>query len=302
MEGSWSQQIASPDNNYFYNGKELDSDFGLDWYHYGARMYDPQIGRFTGVDPISDEFAWVSTYNYAENEPIANIDLHGLQKISVNDIRNEQGQITSRNATVSVNLKVLNLSSRDNAMVRNALNRAPNRASTYLSTSFKSRVLDSPETGLTSDEVPVNVSFSLSIKEISSLSQVNDSDFLSIIVDGVDSSDESGNTEGWGETPGNVSMIEEDQMKGRSSEVLLHELGHNLGLDHSKDGKGLMGENVNGEYSVDKAVLKGLYQGMPVTGESRQLRHPNTKGRAKDFLKTLGDSYDNKKASKAGFN
>jgi len=38
------------------------------------------LGRFTGVDPIADEFPWVSTYNYAENEPVANIDLHGLQK------------------------------------------------------------------------------------------------------------------------------------------------------------------------------------------------------------------------------
>jgi RHS repeat-associated protein len=66
---------------YLYNGKELDSDFGLNWYHYGARMYDPAVGRFTGVDPISDQFAWVSTYNYAENEPIANIDLWGLQRL-----------------------------------------------------------------------------------------------------------------------------------------------------------------------------------------------------------------------------
>ena len=32
------------------------------------------------VDPISDQFPWVSTFNYAENEPVANIDLHGLQK------------------------------------------------------------------------------------------------------------------------------------------------------------------------------------------------------------------------------
>jgi hypothetical protein len=49
-------------------------------YAYGARYYDPAIGRFTGVDPIADKFPHVSTYNYAENEPIANIDLHGLQK------------------------------------------------------------------------------------------------------------------------------------------------------------------------------------------------------------------------------
>jgi hypothetical protein len=42
---------------------------------------DPTIGRFTGVDPIADKFAFVSGYNYAENSPIGNIDLHGLQAV-----------------------------------------------------------------------------------------------------------------------------------------------------------------------------------------------------------------------------
>lgn len=66
-------------NRYQYNGKELTSDLGLNWYAYGARWYDPAIGRFTGVDPISDQFPNLSTYNYASNDPISNIDLHGLQ-------------------------------------------------------------------------------------------------------------------------------------------------------------------------------------------------------------------------------
>jgi len=74
--------------DYLYNGKELDTDFGLNWYHYGARMYDPAIGRFTGVDPISDKFAHLSTFNYASNNPISNIDLWGLQGVSVVDRRN----------------------------------------------------------------------------------------------------------------------------------------------------------------------------------------------------------------------
>jgi RHS repeat-associated protein len=69
-----------------YNGKELHSDFGLGMYAYGARYFDPSIGRFIGVDPISDEFPFVTTFNYAENEPIANIDLHGLQKFSVKEL------------------------------------------------------------------------------------------------------------------------------------------------------------------------------------------------------------------------
>jgi len=80
MEGDWVNNPVKV-NRYRYNGKELEEDFGLNWYAYGARYYDPAIGRFTGVDPIADQFAWVSEYNYAENEPVANIDLHGLQSV-----------------------------------------------------------------------------------------------------------------------------------------------------------------------------------------------------------------------------
>ncbi|AEE51481.1 RHS repeat protein [Haliscomenobacter hydrossis] len=87
FEGPWLQNDAGVrDNAYMYNSKELHSDFGLGMYAYGARYYDPVIGRFTGVDPIADEFPFVTTFNYAENEPIANIDLHGLQKVGVNSL------------------------------------------------------------------------------------------------------------------------------------------------------------------------------------------------------------------------
>jgi RHS repeat-associated protein len=55
------------------------SKMGVNWYDYGARMYDPVIGRFTGVDPIADDFPHVTPYNYAENKPINGIDLWGLQ-------------------------------------------------------------------------------------------------------------------------------------------------------------------------------------------------------------------------------
>lgn len=43
------------------------------------------------MDPIADKFFWVNTYNYAENEPVANIDLHGLQKVryDINAVNNK---------------------------------------------------------------------------------------------------------------------------------------------------------------------------------------------------------------------
>jgi len=45
------------------------------------------VQRFIGVDPLADKFAWVNPFNYAENEPIANIDLWGLQKTKAPSIK-----------------------------------------------------------------------------------------------------------------------------------------------------------------------------------------------------------------------
>jgi RHS repeat-associated protein len=69
-------------NKYQYNGKELVDDGGLGWHSYGKRYYDAAIGRFPNVDPLIDTFHFVSGYNYAENEPVAHVDLWGLQQVS----------------------------------------------------------------------------------------------------------------------------------------------------------------------------------------------------------------------------
>ena len=49
-------------------------------------MYDAGVGRFTGVDPIGEQFAFVNNYNYAENSPIVNIDMWGLQAYSIHGL------------------------------------------------------------------------------------------------------------------------------------------------------------------------------------------------------------------------
>ncbi len=79
-EGAWRMNdVVAKDSRYLYNNKELSDDFGLNLYAYGARYYDAAIGRFTGVDPIADQFPELSVYNYASNKPVNGIDLHGLQ-------------------------------------------------------------------------------------------------------------------------------------------------------------------------------------------------------------------------------
>jgi RHS repeat-associated protein len=78
LNGPWIDDVAI-DNLYKYNGKELNSDFGLGWYDYGKRWYDPTVSRFWNPDPMIESFAYLTPYNYASLEPIGKIDLYGLQ-------------------------------------------------------------------------------------------------------------------------------------------------------------------------------------------------------------------------------
>jgi RHS repeat-associated protein len=92
---------ASTAANYRYgfNGKEQDPEVkgAGDQYDYGMRMYDPRVGRFLSVDPLTPKYAYYTPYQFAGNTPIWASDLDGLEPKPTNDGTQEgQTETTTR--------------------------------------------------------------------------------------------------------------------------------------------------------------------------------------------------------------
>ncbi|MBK7477949.1 MAG: RHS repeat-associated core domain-containing protein [Haliscomenobacter sp.] len=76
--GSHWMNDAARDNGYKYNSKELNEDWGLGWYDYGARWYMPDLGRWGAVDPLAEDAPDWTPYRYGFNNPISYTDPDGL--------------------------------------------------------------------------------------------------------------------------------------------------------------------------------------------------------------------------------
>lgn len=86
-------------NRFKFGGKELNStEFfdgaGLEIYDFHARNYDPQIGRFHSIDPLTTQFYSWNPYTYSYNNPVRFGDPTGMAATDWVGKKNGDGSTT----------------------------------------------------------------------------------------------------------------------------------------------------------------------------------------------------------------
>jgi RHS repeat-associated protein len=93
------ERAGNPDHKFQYNGKERQTELGLNWMDYGARMYDAQIGRFHVKDRYAEKYMDFTPYQYGGNNPVLMIDINGDSLWINTGFRNllyENGRLTTK--------------------------------------------------------------------------------------------------------------------------------------------------------------------------------------------------------------
>ena len=98
--GTLEKQKSQNDDNKLFTGKERDFETGLDYF--GARYYDPFIGRWISRDPLTGKLSKpisLNRYQYVFNNPMTFIDPDGMkpdiaQRILVKTITKKSAEDT----------------------------------------------------------------------------------------------------------------------------------------------------------------------------------------------------------------
>ena len=97
-----SYNAGTPNDLNKFTGVERDTEGNINLDAFGRRLYDPEIGRFYGVDRFHFKYPSINPFQYAANNPIFFIDVNGdiinvktLQNVDAAKSTNTTGQIVN---------------------------------------------------------------------------------------------------------------------------------------------------------------------------------------------------------------
>ena len=238
MKAISSSAPLSKPNNFKYNGKEEQTEFGFGWYDYGARMYDPTIGRWNGIDPLAEKYAGVSPYAYAANNPILFVDYDG-RDFGVH-IDHDNGKITIK-ATYYVTKGD-----------KKAKKSAEKAVAAFNKLKGYKYVVGKKRKGTLKE---YDISFDLDVVEVDNAFNQANADKSEIVAE-ENKKVKDGSSNAYEITPDNDKRMDPDDHgttrtrahilvkdKAANSTAGAHEVGHSLGLGHSQSG--LMTAGIN---------------------------------------------------------